>query len=561
MALRPLRAFANIVSTMRSRYFTTAGERGLAARYRALNQARHGQGDAPLVALQCVEDSYYLCLFGEIITALRDHGSLRAEQYILRSFRLGGSQSFGNFLSVSLYANLFSDWKWARLYGSFCDRVAYRSAALISPFRAIQLTRAALRIWRGLRSVDEVAALSIDNIKIGDLIGDSFLRFKPSVSLDVKDPYLLVIIRQALKDLYLAKRYFSTKRPSLYLTSYTCYVQHGIAARVAVSLGIPTLSFGSYQQLATKITPDNLSHSKPGQDYATDFLTLPDREEKIDAAWRVISGRISGKNDLTTLYMKNSAYEVRSTNVPDVGGAAVIFLHDFFDSPHCYRWMIFHDFWEWANVTIATLEEAGLPFFVKPHPNQVVASATHIEVLKQNHPQLRMIPPEVTNKQLADAGMRCAITVHGTIASEAAFLGVPSISCGDNPHIGFEFTRTARSREEYRDFLFGFQNYHPSVDDLRRQACIFYYMHNMNLDQQAAALRDEFVRIRTRMIDLHPTKKEDLEEIIGNYRELSENAGFRRFAAELYHQLRFHGTSAIQGESQGSTECSQMPQY
>lgn len=561
MALRPLRALLNMAATMRQRYLATPAERELAARCHLRNRSRRSLDDAPLVSMQCVEDPFYFCLFGEIVTSLRDHGPVRTDQYVLRSLRLGASQSPGQFLSALVYANPFSDWKWTRLYSSFCDRVAYRSTGLLSPIKGLGLTYDALKIWCSLRTIDDVANLIVRDVNIGDLVLDSYLRFKPAVTVDINDPYLLVVIRQALKSLMLATHYFSTKRPSIYLTSYTSYIQHGIPARVAASLGIRILAFGNYQEIATEITIDNLSHAKPGQDYAADFLHLPDQEEKIESARRQLSIRISGEVDPTTSYMKQSAYQIKSTDVPDVTGAAVIFLHDFFDSPHCYRWMIFHDFWEWVSVTIETLQEAGLPFFVKPHPNQVVASAAHIGRLNQKYPQLRMISPDVTNKQLADAGMQCAITVHGTVASEAAFLGVPSIGCGDSPHIGFEFTRTARNRKEYCDFLRDFQNYRPGADLLRKQACSFYYMHNMNLNRQARLLRDELVRVRTRMTDLHPPKESDVEEITTAYRRLSEMAGFRRFAAELYHQLRFHENIAVQGESQGSTECSQMPQY
>lgn len=556
-----IRTLRNAVAIIRTRYFSTRAEAALAAKYRAQNRLHQSKADAPLVSMQCVEDPFYFCLFGEIVTALRSYGPVRTDQYVLRSFRTGISQSAGNFLQSLLYSNPLSDWKWTRLYGAFCDHVAYHSTCLVSPPESIRLVYNAAKIWRGLQTADDLAVLSVRGIEIGDLVLDTYLRFKPAVTVDIKDVYLLLVIRQALKNLMLAERYFRTKQPSVYLTSYTSYVQHGIPTRVAASLGIRTLAFGNYQEVATEITAGNRSHAKPGQDYFRDFLRLSDQDEKSEMARRELSSRISGKIDPTTSYMKQSAYEIKSTNVPDVAGAAIIFLHDFFDSPHCYRWMIFNDFWEWACNTIETLEDADLPFFVKPHPNQVVASAVHIERLKQKHPALRMIPPEITNKQLADAGMRCAITVHGTVASEAAFLGVPSISCGDNPHISFEFTRTARNRSEYKNFLRDFPNYRPAADLLRTQACAFYYMHNRNLAPETAALRDKLVAIRTRMIDLYPPKASNIEEISEAYRTLSQMPGFRDFAVSLYRQITFQQTTSAQGKSQGSTECSQMPQY
>jgi len=219
--------------------------------------------------------------------------------------------------------------------------------------------------------------------------------------------------------------------------------------------------------------------------------------------------------------MKKSAYTESGNTAPDVRDAMVIFLHDFYDSPHVYREMVFPDFWEWVCFTIETLKAANIRFFLKPHPNQINLSGKVLDELKQRYAGLAMISPGITNKQLAEAGMSCAVTVYGTVAHEMAYLGVPAIACAHHPHISFDFCKTAHSRDEYADLL---RNPTRDVMDkiaMHRQSLIFYYMHNLNLNSEMKALRDAAMAFR-----MSCETNDKALDLIGKLREISALPGF-----------------------------------
>ena len=317
---------------------------------------------------------------------------------------------------------------------------------------------------------------------------DSYLRFKPSVEMDLSDPYLLVVIHQALKDLDSALSYFRTAKPSAYLTSYVTYVQHGIPARVALALNIKVLTFGNMVEFGTRMTTDHLCHTKRVSTYCAEFSMLSGRDDKIALAGKHFERRIAGVVDAATSYMRSSAYAEKSQDVPDVRGATIVFLHDFYDSVHVYRWMIFHDFWDWVCATVETLSDSGRPFFIKPHPNQGAESSVELSRLVDKYPGLKFISTDITNKQLVDAGMACAVTVYGTVASEMAYLGIPTVGCGDNPHVSFASFHLAKSLAEYRSMLLTIPEARSDSKLLRQEACAFYYMHNLNMDTEATSL-------------------------------------------------------------------------
>lgn len=455
--------------------------------YRYFNRAQHQPTSSDVVLVQCVEDLYYFGLFGQIISSLRGRRPIRVEQFVLKSLRVGESSSPIKFFGYRFINGLLGS-KWTGLYNSYCDGVGYRSADLRFPVGDFIDIFRAFSCWRSLVTKDALISLKIDDVQVGDLINDSFLRFKPEPTVDLGDIYLWVVIWQAYRDVRRAKKYFTRVKPKLYLTSYSTYVQHGIAVRVALQQGVRVFSFCNWQELAKELSIGDWVHTQNPDAYADEFSMMENQEQKLAEADAALAARMSGANDNAIAYMKRSAYVESGEPVPDVHGALVIFLHDFFDSPHVYRDMVFPDFWEWVCVTIETLQAANTCFFLKPHPNQTAQSNDVLSKLKQRYPSVSIISSKISNKQLAQAGLACAVTVYGTVAHEMAYLGVPTISCARHPHISFNFCKTAKNKAEYADFLRRYAEIDFDKLEMRRQSLIFYYMHNLNKSAEDKSL-------------------------------------------------------------------------
>jgi len=521
---------------LRNRYRASPFERILTDQILAKKAPRYREG--PLIALESLGDPFFLRLFGEIVSALRMHTPIRVEQILPNSLNIGEANSFREWLSARLHYNVFTDYKIARLYATFCDRITARAGAMASPWSEMRYRRQAREIADGLTSKADLAALELQGIPVGDLVIDSYLRFRPAPELDVKDPYLKRILHQALKDAERTRRYFRKYRPRLYLTNYTSYIQHGIPARMALAEGIEVLSFGNLQEFAHRVTSTRPKHTRDTANYRDHFLTLPDQPQKFAMAEEAWKHRLSGMTDRATAYMGKSAYGCPTSDLPNVKDTAVIFLHDFYDSLHIYNWLTFHDFWEWACFSIETLTEAGVPFYVKPHPNQGVGSAEEIARLKRKYPDLRFLPQGINNRQLVEAGIACAITVYGSVAAEMAFLGVPSISCGDSPHASFPALLLAHNRAEYQQMLQRIPSMAAEKHALHQQACMFYYMHNLDLTAEQQELQDAFVTAWTHFMKLDENACPATSAVDKMFNAIANTAGFQAFIAELTTYIR-----------------------
>jgi hypothetical protein len=235
--------------------------------------------------------------------------------------------------------------------------------------------------------------------------------------------------------------------------------------------------------------------------------------------------------------MTTSAYSNKSVQTDlAVAGAVIVFLHDFFDSPHIYANLVFPDFWTWACFTLETLALTGKPFAVKPHPNQTAASAAVIERLRKSYPEVNFISSNISNSNLVAGGMRAAVSMHGTIIHELAYLGVPSIGCSQHPHVAFDFCKTARNRSEYLELL---QRAHMmkfnNIETIKHQVLMFYVMHNLSGDKIERLARIMLVEYwKSSCDDIFDYKDVDIK-----LTDLSKSEGFSRLIDRLEHLIVF----------------------
>ena len=490
------------------------------------------------ILVQNVEDGYYFCLFGSIISEIAKHGNFRIEQYVLRSFHTNESK---NLIRFTLYrlSNLFLGIKWINAYKSFAPTIGFKFLKFNIIFDLVDAALSLKSYWL-ISSQDELISLNINNIYVGDLINDTYLRFKPSPKLVLTDLYLLFIIWHTHRLIRIAQKYFTETPPILFLCSYSTYLQHGIAVRVALINGVQVYTFGNYQQFSKKLSTEDFYHTKNPKNYKMEFEILDNKEQCLRLAEEKFKRKIDGEVDPHFSYMKNSAYIKTERDSPIVRGAHIIFMHDFFDSPHIYSDMVFHDFWDWICFTIDTLDSKNINFFIKPHPNQINLNDDVIVNLIQKYPKLKFISPKVTNTQLIEGGIAVAITVYGSVAHEMAYFGIPSVACARHPHISFSFCQTARSKEEYKKLIYKSSSFkNLDVIKMRKESLEFYFMHNLNLTAKESDLINAAHNLR---ISCTVSGQKNNPNLIESIKDLSSNEAFEEFCDNIIHD-RLSGNS------------------
>ena len=430
-------------------------------------------------AIQVVEDPFYYALLGIISIDVRKRVKSSGLLVITRSFNSFIGRGFRAFIMRSgIVSNLISS-KWSRINFRLVGKEGFRSQSFNYPIADLYDFFCAYKLWRNLKDSQDISKLVVRDILIGDLVIDSYLRFRPSPVFLIKDRFVLTVLWQAFRDIRRSYDFFSRSKPSFYLSSLATYIQHGVAVRVAIKVGVPVYVVSSNLVFGKKLSLDDYFHTPDTTSYRSLFEELGQKDEKLSIAKDQLQYRLSGGIDDATAYMRTSAYAQNAEELPDVKDAVVIFLHDFYDSPHVYNGFIFPDFWSWICFTIDTLIESGINFWVKPHPNQISLSDKAFSMLLEKYPQLQVISSLINNTHLVESGMICGITAYGTVAHELAYMGVPSICCAKHPHHSFNFCRTAKSLDQYKMFLKTPEIQPLPFKEMQGQALAFFYMHNI----------------------------------------------------------------------------------
>ena len=478
------------------------------------------------LAVQLVQDKFYFLLFGAISSILH----LRTELVVVMGANAAVGAGWMSEFKRTAPLTWLRNQSWVRAYGEIADGVAYRCATWAHPLRNLADWIKSNSLWRQMQSHGGAHSLFINGIQTADLIIDSYLRLRPSPEFNVNDPFVRRLIWQALRDVRQAQVYFGRVRPRLYLTSYTTYLEHGIPARVALHQGVDVWSFGNLNSFAKRLSLGDSYHTQDFSAYRKTFEGLDHHEERLQEARRQLENRLAGGIDAATSYMRRSAYGDSVEPAPSgLNGAVVVFLHDFYDSPHVYPELVFEDFWQWICFTIETLRAQDVKFFLKPHPNQIELSDEALGLLRKQYPELRWVSSNITNVQLAQEGIACGVTVYGTVAHELAYLGVPSIGSARHPHHSFDFCRTARTRDEYESMLKTYSVLPVPKEEMRRQALAFYYMHNLYGDEDQHVLRNAFVEFWKACNVGECTE----ESVMGSFRRLVELPAFDGFVKRL----------------------------
>lgn len=495
------------------------------AEYKIFQIKEHSSGFS--IAFEATEDLYHYIIFSILIISLRKKYNISAYPLSTHYFSPGESKNLIIFVIKNVITKL-GNFKWKRLYLTF-GVASPKSSVFLNIRSRLSIAREAYLIWTELKEKNNLINLSFRNIWIGDLVIDTYLRFKPAPTVNLQDPFLLVVLWRAIKEVHRSKLFFEKVSPLVYLTPYTTYIQHGVPTRVAIECGIKVFAFGNYQEFMKCITTSDLVHTKNCDAYAEEFGKFIDAEVKRTQAEVILKNRFSGVLDPSLSYMRESAYSHKSTASPEVADRFVIFLHDFYDSPHVYKDMIFDDFWSWICYTIELLESLNAKYVIKSHPNQIDLSDEVIKRLKIYYPNAVFLSENVNNIELVKAGMKCAITVYGTVAHEMAYLGVPTISCAHHPHNSFEFVFNASNLKQYSSLINKINNKDPSlswnIELMRKQSLEFVYMHYMNLDYDENELLGNLASLR-KEINLPKFDKHRLNSLLVR---IAESARVRDF--------------------------------
>ena len=339
------------------------------------------------------------------------------------------------------------------------------------------------------KSKKKLLSYKKNNVLIGDLIYDSYLKEYSKPTLDLNDEKLKTIFFKAEKIYQDSKLFFLRYDVKCVIPSHVCYISYGIIARLALNKKIPVITIRAENRGNSTFKflkmDNNCVNEVPYYNFKKTFLSFSKLQKRqgISIGKKLFKLRVSGKFDKNIPYMSTNPFnrKLKITNKIKKNiskkNKIIIFPHCYLDNPHRYRKMIFDDFYDQVNYFLELSKTMdNYEWYYKPHPNELDGNLNiHRDILKK-FKNVKYLKKNTGHIDITKLNPKCVITNHGTIAHEYAMFKIPVINTGDNPHINYNFCLHVKSKKELNKVMNNLDHYIKKIDFNKQEIYEYLFM-------------------------------------------------------------------------------------
>ena len=350
----------------------------------------------------------------------------------------------------------------------------------------INLTKNIYKKIIKIKSKNYFLKFKYKKILIGDLIYDSYLRFKVRHTADIRSrEFQEFIYKQILIFAYWIN-IFKKNKISAVVLSHEVY-SLAFPLRVAASHNIPT-----YIPTLTSI---NLFNNKryyalDSKAYNQNFLNLKKKQKKnfLNFSKIKIKEKFNSKSEFYDEFGKidelsksitKNKFIFRNKNnsenyfLMNKKKNIVIYAHCFYDAPHVVKHM-FEDFYDWLDFLGKVSQQTDYNWYIKPHPHTLSPKLSKVvfDNLLKKYPKFNILDNNVTTGEILIFS-DLILTIYGSAAFEFAYFKKKVVLGSSFSHYkNYNFCLQPKNKKEYIHLIKNFANINIKFD--RKEIYQFY---------------------------------------------------------------------------------------
>ena len=432
-------------------------------------------------------DYYYLC-YNYLISKdqLSEFNIYGYWPYSIHVTRIRPFQKFHE-LKSNLYFKLLRN-KYSKLYSvinlkSYWDLSNLKSL-FITKLEDENMRIYAKKIFNKILNKKDILNLCIDKIYCGDLVYDTYIRFRNRPTVDIKDNFLRKIIYLAVVSIKCFRKLQKKYKFKYLYTSYATYIHYGLLVRVFLQMNVKVFSGTTMAQYNKILTKKDYYSVDNYRKFQLTFSKLKNKKQKLLSSKKMLNKIFfkNRKNLQFNDYMKVDPFRKNNMKIKKKYDG-IVFLPNFFESQREWGKLIFPDFYEWIIYTCNLIKKHNLNIAIKPHPNIYFLNTESQKVvneLKNKYETIDWIDPSISNLELFK-NIKCGISPWGTILWELAYFKIHPISAGEHPACKYNLGFEPRSIEQYKKILLSTSKLTVKNDISQKKIleyCYMYYIHN-----------------------------------------------------------------------------------
>jgi len=341
-----------------------------------------------------------------------------------------------------------------------------------------------LKVYINISNLDMFINYKLNNIKIGDLIYDTYIRQNNRYS-KVK-LWSLSFFKELVKahfKFYLYSHFIKRYDFKYIILSHRVYVDGGMLARLGIKYGSRVMisritsvrCYYDYDEIF-------INEFKPSKEIM-EIITNKQLYKKTD---KILEERFAGnieQHDVINAYKNKKIYSpeelYKKLRLNPSYPTVFIIAHAFSDAPHSNENMLFRDYFQWFIETIKYVNNIrNINWVVKPHPSSYMYNETGeveqlVRELKLNN--IHLAPFDLSTTSVFDIS-KTVVTVSGTVGIEAACLGIKPIIAGKAPYSDFGIAYEPKNKMEYFSILKNIDSISPlNMQEVIIAKEIFYW--------------------------------------------------------------------------------------
>jgi hypothetical protein len=316
-----------------------------------------------------------------------------------------------------------------------------------------------------IKNNSDILKIELDNVIIGDLIYDSYIRYRSEPTVNICDlVFLKKILHQSIITFNLLNYLIKRFNISNCFTVYCVYLQFGIPVRFFLNKKVNVYSWPHFSYNLRKIDK-NYPFGENVKNFKKKFSAFKNKKKKIILAKKELSKKFKNNFDVSIKllpYFDASIKLYPSKNFKLFGDKkilnnlnGVVFLQCFYDAPHYYGVdCIFNDHYLWTIYTLDLINKYNLKIAIKTHPFALEESKKIYEKLKCKYRSLIWLPDEISNIEIIKSkNINFFISNQGSILYEASYFGKTAISAGLNRTSSYNFSYNPKKLKDYKKLI------------------------------------------------------------------------------------------------------------
>ena len=334
-------------------------------------------------------------------------------------------------------------------------------------------------------SYEEIKTLKINNIHIGDILIDSYLKVYQVPTIEIKDPKFKVFLKNFFSLFFYWEDYFIKNKVKAVITVHDTYLP-GLPLRIAISKNIKAI-IGNYE----KIYQLNKKLKYPFKEflfYRKKFAKLKKKLQKkaLKFSEKKLIEKFNGSNFYYP-YLYKSAFKKGHHKKKVLSSSkkfkVLILPHSFIDSPSGFGGSLFPDFYQWLIFLFKISKKTNYEWYVKVHSDfKKKYSDPTYDLIKQlrtkKYPHIKWLSSDTPHNNIIKEGINAVFTAQGSVGNEYPFFNIPVINASlNNPHIKYNFNIHPKNIRELENIIYNLPKLKIKInkDEIKE----FFFMHKI----------------------------------------------------------------------------------